>query len=94
MGTQNVVFRLFGSIPGPIIFGALIDRTCRFSQTDCGSTTNTCWESEVGSLKSIMFVFAFFPRLLSLLCFFLSWWFFRSVRGADGSLPDVAVGGQ
>ena len=36
LGLQWIVVRLFGTIPGPILFGALIDNTCRLWQDTCG----------------------------------------------------------
>ena len=42
MGLQSLVFRAFGSIPGPIIFGVIIDSACLFWQFDCDHRGN-CW---------------------------------------------------
>lgn len=36
----NILSKLFGLMPGPIIFGALIDSTCLFFQSTCGVTGN------------------------------------------------------
>jgi sodium-independent organic anion transporter len=82
MGVQNVVFRLGGSIPAPIVFGAVIDTTCRFFQTDCNATeeTNTCWEYNVTSLRERMVLLAILPKIASFIFFFFSWFFFKSVK--------------
>ena len=45
MGTQWLFLRVFGSIPGPILFGVIIDLTCLLWQTrqcDAGSS-GSCW---------------------------------------------------
>ena len=36
LGIQWVVVRLLGTIPGPVLIGAVIDSTCLLWQTDCG----------------------------------------------------------
>ena len=36
IGLQSVIIRLIGSIPGPVLFGYFIDRTCLLWETSCG----------------------------------------------------------
>ena len=36
IGLQNIVIRLLGSIPGPVMFGFFIDRTCLLWDIGCG----------------------------------------------------------
>ena len=36
LGLQSVVIRLIGSIPGPVLFGYFIDRTCILWDKSCG----------------------------------------------------------
>ena len=42
LGLQSLLFKAFGSIPGPIVFGAIIDSACLFWQFDCDRRGN-CW---------------------------------------------------
>lgn len=42
LGMQFVIFRLFGYIPAPILFGNLIDSTCLFWKSTCGETGGRC----------------------------------------------------
>ena len=42
LGIQSVIFRILGSIPGPIVMGALFDASCEFWQEQCGERGN-CW---------------------------------------------------
>ena len=42
LGAQSLVFRAFGSIPGPILFGVIFDSACIFWQYECGRRGN-CW---------------------------------------------------
>lgn len=42
LGAQSLIFRAFGSIPGPIVFGVIFDSTCLYWQFDCDQRGN-CW---------------------------------------------------
>ena len=42
LGLQSLLFRAFGSIPGPIVFGVIIDSACLFWQFECDRRGN-CW---------------------------------------------------
>lgn len=42
LGMQFVIFRLFGYIPAPIVFGNLIDSTCLLWQSTCGEKSGRC----------------------------------------------------
>lgn len=39
---QFVIFRLFGYIPAPIVFGNLIDSTCMLWKSTCGEKGGRC----------------------------------------------------
>ena len=36
IGLQSIIIRLIGSIPGPVLFGYFIDRTCLLWEPTCG----------------------------------------------------------
>lgn len=40
LGMQFVIFRLFGYIPSPIVFGNVIDSTCLYWKASCGAVTS------------------------------------------------------
>lgn len=42
LGIQSAIFRVFGSIPGPLLFGVVIDTACVDWNTECGIRGN-CW---------------------------------------------------
>ncbi|XP_071956000.1 solute carrier organic anion transporter family member 4A1-like [Antedon mediterranea] len=42
MGVQWIFARIFGTIPGPILFGLAIDASCLMWQYDCGNK-GSCW---------------------------------------------------
>ena len=42
LGMQFVLFRLFGYIPSPILFGNVIDSTCLLWKANCGRQGGFC----------------------------------------------------
>ncbi|OTF81870.1 hypothetical protein BLA29_010052 [Euroglyphus maynei] len=42
LGMQFVLFRLFGYIPSPIVFGNVIDSTCLVWKNHCGEQGGFC----------------------------------------------------
>eukprot|EP00731_Ephydatia_muelleri_P010124 Em0005g710a len=42
LGLQSIIFRVFGNIPGPLLFGAIFDSACTLWQYNCGSK-GECW---------------------------------------------------
>ena len=42
LGMQFVIFRLFGYIPSPIVFGNVIDSTCIVWKANCGIQGGFC----------------------------------------------------
>ena len=39
---QSAIYRIFGSIPGPLLFGAVVDAACVEWEYNCGVRGN-CW---------------------------------------------------
>ncbi len=42
LGVQSVMFRAFGSVPGPLLFGTIFDSACIYFRHECGVQGN-CW---------------------------------------------------
>lgn len=42
LGMQFVIFRIFGYIPSPIVFGYVIDSTCLYWKANCGRQGGSC----------------------------------------------------
>lgn len=42
LGMQFVIFRIFGYIPAPILFGNMIDSTCLLWKSACGENGGRC----------------------------------------------------
>lgn len=51
LGMQFVIFRLFGYIPAPIVFGNLIDSTCILWQSTCGEKGGRCLIYDIESFR-------------------------------------------
>eukprot|EP01006_Ploeotia_vitrea_P028795 TRINITY_DN61422_c0_g1_i1.p2 TRINITY_DN61422_c0_g1~~TRINITY_DN61422_c0_g1_i1.p2 ORF type:complete len:127 (+),score=60.36 TRINITY_DN61422_c0_g1_i1:154-534(+) len=90
MGIQNASIRVLGFIPGPILFGVVIDSTCKFFETDCGSE-GSCWEYDSTKLRTQMVLLGMIPKLVSFIWFFLSWWFFKPAAAAEAHGAHVEL---
>ena len=72
LGIQSALFRIFGSIPGPLIFGALFDGACREWQEDCGRRGN-CWVYDNDRLSLTALALAVPCLIVATIFFFLAW---------------------
>ena len=72
LGVQSLVFRAFGSIPGPIVFGVIFDSACIFWQYDCGRQGN-CWVYNNTSLSQRALALAIVGVCLNFIFSFLTW---------------------
>ena len=75
LGTQSFFWRLFGSIPGPILFGAIFDSTCLFWQHQCGRRGN-CWVYDNTALSVRAVVLAMLAMAGYITCVFFCWLFY------------------
>ncbi|XP_033209479.1 solute carrier organic anion transporter family member 4A1 isoform X2 [Belonocnema kinseyi] len=75
LGIQWIKVRILGTIPAPIIFGALIDKTCILWHDTCEGR-GACLVYDNYYMSRYMFALAFIGKLASLLFFFLAWWFY------------------
>ncbi|XP_078665171.1 solute carrier organic anion transporter family member 4A1-like [Branchiostoma floridae x Branchiostoma belcheri] len=71
VGIQWILVRVLGTIPGPILFGAIIDQTCILWQEKC-SEQGSCYQYENANLSKWMLVPAIIYKFLSTLWFFLA----------------------
>ena len=75
LGIQSVFFRVLGSIPSPIIVGALFDSSCLYWQEECGDRGN-CWVYDNHDLSLRIFGLMLGVRLLSCVFAVCTWVFF------------------
>lgn len=69
LGLQSAIWRIFGAIPGPLIFGAIFDGTCLNWEGECGRRGN-CWVYD-NSLLSIHTLSMTIPVMLIVCVLFL-----------------------
>ena len=92
MGLQWVILRIFGSIPGPIVLGKLMDMACLVWQEDDCDEVGSCWIYDNSLLWNAMFIlrknFEYFEEILffflaiamkgiNILCFFLAGYYYK-----------------
>ncbi|PNF24215.1 Solute carrier organic anion transporter family member 4A1 [Cryptotermes secundus] len=101
LGIQWIKVRLIGTIPAPMVFGALIDETCILWQESCHEDENgACLVYDNEYMSRYMLALAFIGKAASLLFFFLAWWFYippsgfkEALQAATPTSPDLTDDG-
>ena len=83
LAVQSVIFRIFGSIPGPILFGVLIDSGCVYWQTECGRRAN-CWVYDNNLLAVRAYIVTTMGVVVCVVATFFSWVFYPPVTKCPG----------
>ncbi|XP_070159925.1 solute carrier organic anion transporter family member 4A1 isoform X3 [Polyergus mexicanus] len=73
LGIQWIKVRILGTIPAPMVFGALIDDTCILWNETCDGR-GACLVYDNFYMSRYMLALAFIGKAASLLFFFLAWW--------------------
>ncbi len=99
LGIQSFLFRLFGNIPGPIVFGAVFDVACIFRNFSfpCGSTESTvgaCWVYNTELLANSILAMVLIALGMNLLFSFLSWISYPKPQNKQDDHKDVRNGFQ
>ncbi|XP_045107962.1 solute carrier organic anion transporter family member 4A1-like [Portunus trituberculatus] len=77
LGLQWIVIRLLGTIPGPILFGALFDHTCVLWQSNCGRE-GACKSYDNFYMSRYMMAISVLFKFLSTILYIISWWLYKS----------------
>lgn len=72
LGVQSATFRIIGSIPGPVVFGALFDAACISWQLQCGKPGN-CWLYDKDQLSYSVIGIGIPCNLIAVTFYILSW---------------------
>lgn len=72
-----------GSVPGPIVFGALIDQTCLIWEYDCDGA-GTCWMYDNKQFAYYTLILVVSGRLLSLFCYAGSYFTHKPIGDDEG----------
>ncbi|EEB20444.1 organic anion transporter, putative [Pediculus humanus corporis] len=87
LGMQFVIFRLFGYIPAPILFGNLIDSTCLFWKSTCGESGGRCLLYDIELFRYKYVGLCAGIKILALSLFLLDWWLVRRQLDTPNTPP-------
>jgi len=62
-GMQQIIVRLLGAIPGPIVFGIVIDDSCALREERCGYDNGSCYEYRGDDLRMNILILAAAPKV-------------------------------
>nr|XP_054754598.1 solute carrier organic anion transporter family member 4A1-like [Lytechinus pictus] len=87
LGIQSLYFRAFGTIPGPVVFGALIDRVCVLWQDSCDGSACLIYDNKQFGLTALLLCMML--RLLSIFFFIGALAFYKPSGNERISVVDV-----
>ncbi|KAH8376525.1 hypothetical protein KR093_000020, partial [Drosophila rubida] len=87
LGMQFVIFRLFGYIPAPILFGNLIDSTCLLWKSSCGEKGGRCLIYDIEKFRYKYVGLCATVKLVALCIFIVDWWLVRRRKQLDKMKP-------
>ena len=88
LGVQSVIFRAFGSVPGPIVFGVLFDRACIYWQEECGRRGN-CWIYNNKTLATNALIAGVVGLFLSIIFSFLAWLLYPKSKNVTLTVTEL-----
>ncbi|XP_030762294.1 solute carrier organic anion transporter family member 5A1-like [Sitophilus oryzae] len=83
LGMQFVIFRLFGYIPAPILFGNLIDSTCLLWKSTCGTKGGRCLLYDIEQFRYRYVGLCGSIKILALGIFLIDWWLIKRRKLID-----------
>ncbi|KAH8282669.1 hypothetical protein KR054_009059 [Drosophila jambulina] len=87
LGMQFVIFRLFGYIPAPILFGNLIDSTCLLWKSACGEKGGRCLIYDIEKFRYKYVGLCASVKLVALCIFIVDWWLVRRRKQLEKMKP-------
>ncbi|EDV33018.1 uncharacterized protein Dana_GF22759, isoform B [Drosophila ananassae] len=87
LGMQFVIFRLFGYIPAPILFGNLIDSTCLLWKSSCGEKGGRCLIYDIEKFRYKYVGLCATVKLIALFIFIVDWWLVRRRKQLEKMKP-------
>ena len=91
LGFQSIIYRLLGSIPGPLLFGALIDNTCLYWDHEADCSEGNCWLYDQKKLRLVFFMYGIVFKGISSLCFFFAWRVYANGNYGDSDEQEKEV---
>ncbi|XP_055588993.1 uncharacterized protein LOC129741292 [Uranotaenia lowii] len=90
LGMQFVIFRLFGYIPAPIVFGNLIDSSCLLWKSTCGEKGGRCLVYDIEKFRYKYVGLCASIKIIALVIFIIDWWLVRRRKNLDKLNPMSA----
>lgn len=90
LGMQFVIFRLFGYIPAPILFGNLIDSSCLLWKSSCGEAGGRCLIYDIEKFRYKYIGLCTAIKVVALTIFAIDWWLVRNREHMD-KLDGISV---
>ncbi|KXJ77996.1 hypothetical protein RP20_CCG005903 [Aedes albopictus] len=90
LGMQFVIFRLFGYIPAPIVFGNLIDSSCLLWKSTCGEKGGRCLIYDIEKFRYKYVGVCASIKIIALAIFIIDWWLVRRRKNLDKLNPMSA----
>ncbi|KAJ2948167.1 hypothetical protein O0L34_g9976 [Tuta absoluta] len=88
LGMQFVIFRLFGYIPAPILFGNLIDSTCILWKKSCnGEKGGRCLLYDIEQFRYRYVGLCGGIKIVALGIFLADWWLVRRRKNLETAAP-------
>ena len=91
MGLASAFYRVFGTIPSHIIFGALFDSACLYWQNECGLQGN-CWVYDNDRLSRSVLAYSGPCLIACAFFFFLALVTYRKSTNTDLADPSTKNG--
>lgn len=90
LGIQWIIARCLGSIPGPILFGKVIDLTCLLWQESCDGE-GACFFYDKKQMSFNLLAIGIAGTVISTLCFLCALLFYRTGAVVDNGEVDVTL---
>ncbi|XP_046848352.1 LOW QUALITY PROTEIN: solute carrier organic anion transporter family member 4A1-like [Xenia sp. Carnegie-2017] len=75
-GVQYIFMKALGFLPGPILFGGVVDNTCTVWQKTCG-VRGRCFDYDIEKLSYAVCVLGVSLTFVSVVFYFLSWFLYK-----------------
>eukprot|EP00094_Tigriopus_californicus_P000284 TCALIF_00274-PB protein Name:"Similar to SLCO5A1 Solute carrier organic anion transporter family member 5A1 (Homo sapiens)" AED:0.11 eAED:0.11 QI:460/0.90/0.91/1/0.63/0.58/12/137/1099 len=93
LGIQFVIFRLFGYIPSPILFGNVIDSTCLLWKSTCaGEEGGRCLMYDIELFRYKYVGVCCVIKIISVIIFLIDWWLIRQRQQTEKKANVLTVG--
>ncbi|XP_015752408.1 PREDICTED: solute carrier organic anion transporter family member 4A1-like [Acropora digitifera] len=93
LGFQFIFQRTLGFMPGPILLGWMFDVNCLFWGESCGRR-GRCQIYDIWKLSVIITVFGCVMKALTVLLYFISFWFCKSSYDEEETNPKATTNDQ